>query len=334
MNPKDDNFILSTGKNQSKTEIYHYTGADGLLGIIKEGQLRATHSGFLNDKEERIGFFDRRLPFLLRPTIEQAIAELTRRGQISPLTNDDHDALDKTIRQLTSSFRDVSLKSLEMYVVSLCTPSANDHDHGLLSQWRGYGKGGGYAIVFDANSFSAGLEFEATNHAYQALGYGHVEYFAPDGSGQSTHKKILSYESVIQKKVLESLLSDDQNSIVDEDMHFTMQILSCLQKHRGFQEEAEVRFYAAPASDETYQAYLEYGPERPLKQVHFRTKDGLLVPYINLRITMEDSKVNPIKRVIVGPHPDSERRRKSVEMLLSKYKINAEVVCSTIPLVD
>jgi hypothetical protein len=38
-------------------ELFHYTSAAGLVGIIESQRLRATHAGFLNDASEIKVFF-------------------------------------------------------------------------------------------------------------------------------------------------------------------------------------------------------------------------------------------------------------------------------------
>jgi hypothetical protein len=48
-------------------ELFHYTTAAGLSGILESNSLWATHSSFVNDAEEILGFYDRILPAILRP---------------------------------------------------------------------------------------------------------------------------------------------------------------------------------------------------------------------------------------------------------------------------
>ncbi|MFO1205708.1 MAG: hypothetical protein U1E63_08295 [Burkholderiales bacterium] len=55
--------------------LYHYTTAEGLKGIVESQQLWATNIAYLNDAEEHIGFFDRRLTHLLDQPIRDAATE-------------------------------------------------------------------------------------------------------------------------------------------------------------------------------------------------------------------------------------------------------------------
>ncbi len=49
-------------------------------------------------------------------------------------------------RQLTA----LTISSLAAYITCFCKPSGKeDFLHGLLSQWRGYGTDGGYALQFN-----------------------------------------------------------------------------------------------------------------------------------------------------------------------------------------
>jgi hypothetical protein len=59
------------------------------------------------------------------------------------------------------------------------------------------------------------------------------------------------------------------------------------------------------------------------------------VPYINLfnEITSKSGKQLPIQHVIVGPHPDRERRKMAVEELLRQNGTQADVLLSAIPYV-
>ena len=58
--------------------LYHYTTGAGLQGIIESQQLRATNISFLNDVEEHVGYFDRRLPGLMDDAMQSVISELKK----------------------------------------------------------------------------------------------------------------------------------------------------------------------------------------------------------------------------------------------------------------
>lgn len=105
--------------------IYHYTNADGLVGIVSSGSLWATDLRFVNDASE----LDHALKSM-EAAIERARGRFTSPTQANLL-----DRLDDAVghREMFPSVHSVSF-------------SANGD---LLSQWRAYGgDGGGYAIGF------------------------------------------------------------------------------------------------------------------------------------------------------------------------------------------
>ena len=58
--------------------------------------------------------------------------------------------------------------------------------NGLLSQWRGYGVGGGYAIVFDPSGIEQLLNLENKMFQYQHMQWGDVHYYGRQGHQPST----------------------------------------------------------------------------------------------------------------------------------------------------
>src|ERR1700730_5288689 len=106
--------------------VWHYTGADGLLGILKSNRMWATNIKYLNDASE----------FKHGRTLVDEM--LTKKGKDSP----DLDPLLKTVVNIIEQFKTNS----EVYIVCFCEGNGADD---LLSQWRAYGaNGGGYSIGF------------------------------------------------------------------------------------------------------------------------------------------------------------------------------------------
>ncbi len=107
-------------------KLFHYTTADGLIGIIKDWSLWATNAFYLNDSQEVIGGVEiaRRILKELRASSQQ---------------KDQADRID----WLLNDTRNVgTVRSKPAYVC--CLSSERDQ----LSQWRAYCRGGGFAIEF------------------------------------------------------------------------------------------------------------------------------------------------------------------------------------------
>ena len=156
--------------SEAYPELYHYTGITGLKGIIESQTLWATHHAFLNDAEEIIHFRGL-LPKVLNPIVGAAVREYAGRTHVNRLQIEQRGGVDQVSEETTNIFVRIAYRTMfgdkdnpplaEPYIVSFCTAnSKREKDHGLLSQWRGYGKEGGYAIVFDTQKIQKLLLME------------------------------------------------------------------------------------------------------------------------------------------------------------------------------
>jgi len=319
--------------SETCSELLHYTTVAGLQGIVESQQLWATNISYLNDAEEHTGFFDRRLPHLLQAPIQKALDKFKESdfGKKYLEAVGGIDNARKDLATFAGAIRSVTLKFNAPYVTSFCRASSPEAAaDGLLSQWRGYGVDGGYAIVFETVLLEKLLDEESKRFNYQSLRWGDVEYYDQDSSQQAAHPETVEWEQAIQDAYHKFLVTRNQSEL---DAAFEpVTALSCLHKHRGFREEAEVRIVAIPANPEVFEASQNTGDKRPQKPIHFVTRSSVLVPYIKLFGT-EDLSPNmlPITRVIVGPHPDRLKRQKAVALMLEQHEIDAEVTISDIP---
>ena len=112
----------------ARTELFHYTGPDGLLGILKSGEVHATHYRFLNDREEMLG-------------AEKIILGVAQRLQQAP---DVSQVWRNLMADFVRRYPTISMtKVVEAYVASFTTKG------NVLSQWRAYGaSGAGYSLGF------------------------------------------------------------------------------------------------------------------------------------------------------------------------------------------
>jgi hypothetical protein len=286
--------------------LYHYTGVDGLLGIVSEKRIRATHMAYLNDKAEQTGFFEQRLQHLLS---EDFVKEMQHH-----------------LQGFCNDFGRAMLSTPPCFAACFCKPPVHDGNDGLLSQWRGYGRNGGYAIVFDTLLIREALQEMQELYSHTSFYCFPVEYFPADGKGEfqfsesKTIEKFLKEQLVKKPKIRAKDLSSGEFS--------ALSILSSIYKNRGFCEEQEVRVVTMPTPQDIFD---EIGiSDKGVVPIELRTKEGTLVPYINLNIQTKDGRT-PISRIIVGPHPDAEKRAQSVRVLLKKYKIDADVLTSGTP---
>lgn len=235
---------------------------------------------------------------------------------------------DHLLGKIVKRFREAELRAQDHYVASFC--AAKDEwisQNGLLSQWRGYGINGGYAIVFDSAILNSMLAAEGDIYYEERLLWPDVQYDMAELS-EVENKQVLEHIRKVKKGVYTFLTTGEVNMDVEEGLE-SNSVLSVLCKHRGFEEEKEVRIVVSEPS-------AEVGPdpsnqsEKPYRRAHSYLRDGVVVPCIHL---FEDQKLNalPIRRVIVGPHPEKQQRKKAVEILLHTYGIHAKVLVSDTP---
>jgi len=335
-------------------ELYHYTTTNGLKGIIENQTLWATHHAHLNDHQEII-HFKNRLPEIIEPAVEEIIQiGLNAIG----LNNDGTDKKDKSSREAANSIVDHLYNTTfvgrngkppfaEPYFTSFCTVDQNWKDekrdtvpkHGLLSQWRGYGKNGGYAIVFDTRKIEELLKEENEKWHYQNSIY-FCDILYSNVPDEQILNEFESDENSIKQGVEKFLkaLKNGDNSKGFGLLYEAFCKCACRYKHWGFEEELEVRIIAIPASQEVRKSAGNekntlLKPEKPIN--HFM-RSATLVPHIDLfdKITIPRQKILPIRRIIVGPHPDKEKRRRSVELLLQRNGLDSQVLISEIPYIE
>ncbi|HMS84983.1 MAG TPA: DUF2971 domain-containing protein [Nitrospira sp.] len=293
----------------------HYTTADGLNGIVSSKTLWATHAGFLNDSEEVIGFFSNRLGMILKPELQRHVPE----------------SLEQCLAEFLAAFRKAQEQTQDHYVTSFCT--ACDEwvsQNGLLSQWRGYGQDGGYAIVFDTKGLDSLLRNDAGHYhdSEETLVFGDVQYDeGVEGLSFVRDKQILNHLQSVRDSFAECLKGEGPWE--DYKAFDSVAVLSTFWKHRGFNEEREVRIVIGEPSPKT-QRELANEVTTPFRKIYAFARDGIAVPCIHL---FEDQELEtlPIRRIIVGPHLDKEKRRKAVEILLKNHGIDADVMVSATP---
>lgn len=313
-------------------ELFHYTGAAGLSGIVTTGTLWATHVGFLNDQEEYKIFFEKRLPAILRRAIEAAYARVKDREDVKRTMTKfggEKAYKDAKLAELARLLSDKTRDMNEPYVLSFCAATTERvSTHGLLSQWRGYGRDGGYAIVFDTEKLEELWRREGKTIKGMPLFMGNVEYFEDPANDLGEHPETQEQTKVVIEAVAKFLLS--ANSVDLEPVINPIHNLACLTKHCGFREENEVRLVISHPSAEL----LTLAPsEHILKPIRNVVRDGVPVPYVALLESLPPPFTGrlPIKRIIVGPHPDRAARKTAVETLLRQHGYDAKVDVTDIP---
>lgn len=315
-------------------ELMHYTTGSGLEGIVSTGALWATHASALNDSQEITHFLDTRLIEIIREEAIGILSDLVQDPKIAQKIEGEG-GFDKVVEQRTSTVAALLRKSMlsfhQPYIFSLSAITSDRvRQSGLLSQWRGYGTDGGYAIIFDSSRLEELLNEEVEQHYYQGMQWGDVYYYGLSDADQRASEEIAEEERVLRADIRELHHSPKPSSM--EQSYDAMITLSCLYKHWGFHEEQEVRVIAIPPNEEVLRLAKQSGEAREPRRISTMSRGGMLVPYLDLFGTSSPpTRKLPIKQVIVGPHPLSPTRRKTVELLLRCHGYEATVCISDIP---
>jgi len=317
-------------------KLYHYTTWDGLLGILQTQTLWATHYRFLNDYSEIVLFRDKLISLIL-PYVREAYEKLLEQSPPIEQKINQEGGLDQVIQRDTEVFVDAQYRATcrdDIYILSFCGQHKNPHvnSNGLLSQWRGYGTGGGFALVFNTQKLEEMMEIEAKRFEYSAGHLSDLIYSDDENKFKEELSEDISIIVDVLKKVFNHAKLREKEKA--DALKGYDSFVNCITryKHYGFSEENEVRVVVLPTVLD--QEFLKIASTdgvilKPEKERKFRSKNGQLVPYIEL-FNSPDIEL-PIEKIIVGSHKEKEARAVALRVMLRNT--NIEITCSDIPFI-
>lgn len=275
-----ESFELSGSFRPIRT-IHHYTGVEGLLGILQSNKLFATAAYYLNDSSEvEYG------SHLVLKILEEWL-EVNEKNTAFPAT---------VLRALYALFRlpDLpSYRSETIYVACFCSRE------NLLSQWRAYGQKGGYSLGFRVSGNSVDLEGPP---GFENVRLARVEYNPASQSsvlGEIIRETIVAVADLVKPGPFETE-KDLRYKIVEWlDDRLLQEIVTF--KHPAFYDEQEWRVIVRPNKTPNDDS------------VKFRPLRGGLVPYVEL--SPRSSKL-PIASIYFGPSLEPNRTKRPLELLL------------------
>ncbi|SRR5579862_168610 len=339
--------------------LFHYTNLAGLTGIVRSQQIRATHFTDLNDTTEVV-----HVRLFLREAIVELAHKLLLSAQLrrpqKPLVFEEYRqsgykfiegskpmrmiAFEKVGEQRYSSLRQVAIQwadfvldflysriseedRLAFFVTSFCSHEKNSYEYrnGLLSQWRGYGAGGGYCIVLDSKKIWDMVAEEYDAAAYLTISVDKVEYAEPDFESTRLWKQLAQ---AVERFVGDAI--DGRLSFPSEALRLFV-LRAVFLKHQAFREEQEIRLAAFPTPRSIRQGLKREQRVKPppLKRVHFTSCVAKKRRFISLFESVKNGL--PILRVIVGPSTDQQSRVLETQAICGP---NIEVTASATPYVD
>jgi hypothetical protein len=266
--------------------LYHYTTAQGLLGILKTGSLWATNSRFLNDPTE--------IEYATQLFRRIADEEFGKYGSPSPT----HVAY---WQKCVASWLDYYEQEAKVYVA--CFSADGD----LLSQWRGYGAtGGGYAIGFATTPLP---------QSQQDVGA------TPGFAMRRVIYNPNTQEGLVRERV-KALCEPGKTSSRDQEGWFSTFFSECLNcfKHPAFEEEREWRAIQFGRQAGRDISSLKFDFRTSLSriidytQLNLKATDGKFAGKL------------PISAVCYGPTLDAKTTERSLKILLGAHGYDVGLV--------
>jgi len=308
--------------------LFHYTSADGLIGILGKGELWSTAYYCTNDDSEFSagrGVLTREFERYTRQLIEKddPLVQVFRQQGI--------DLMETYAKNFEQELVSSTESSLCAYISCFCMANGpEDFGHGLLSQWRAYGTDGGYALQFSKKKLQENIKVANQKHD---LGYDlqdvHYNRDNPlkdemlshsDAFLKAYHDRLVEVSDLVKllkrgtiPGPLRGLIGGPFESMLDYFVYT---------KNEHFSEERECRLsYVAPVSRQAKR-----------HPVHYFNRGGLVVPY-----TKTPADILPIldciEWIVVGPSPRIEARFRSIREMVRSLGLEIKVRPSHIPFV-
>jgi hypothetical protein len=271
-------------RHPTKT-LYHYTTQAGLLGIIKDKQIWATHTQYLNDAREYLHALG-----VLTAEIDKRLADAVGDGH----------------RILVDMAEGV--KGIVSGNVCVCSFS---EDRDSLSQWRAYcGSTSGYAIGFNPLHLAEMVRREhfclapcLYEPAEQNVVIGALVDKVFDQNMERLHNGETLISESREKRSSPGKLIMPQGGNLTAYLHDYAPML----KDKSFSAEKEWRIISRPLAC-TFERFS------------FRCGNSTLIPYYRMPIALSDQPLR-LDEVVVGPTPHIEPSRRAVRSFLLNQEL-------------
>ena len=321
--------------------LYHYTSEPGLIGIVENDNLRATHVRFLNDWTE---FREAFAEDYVRQLLDSFRASLPE-----DLPPDAITVIDGIISRRAPEILEIisgSDSANETFVCSFTSslPQEAGDPGDRLSQWRGYASAGqGFSLGFDKTLLKNCVEINnpKAKASLEECIYNDAEktaFFENMGRAAASRFNDLKQSNAQVPSTFVTVRPDASGEYKRSAYYFLDSLSRATAaffttaariKHVGFQEEHEWRVIFQAKKDAL--APVEKGGKR-IEIVKFRDGQFGRTPYIDIPLGLADAQTSPLRRIVVGPGRHKEDVKRFVELFLLNRGIQGiEVSTSIIP---
>lgn len=276
--------------------LYHYTNSTALYNIIDKGQLWVSKSDYLNDRSE-ITYTQKLLSY---------VEEIAKKDFI----NDEkfHHVID------TKFVSTIQNTSYDLFILSL-----TDNPDSLML-WSGYANNDGYNIGFDVEKFMKNLKLNENDN--------------PDAPVFLAGKVIYDVDSQVgilleEIKWLYQAWKQSGNRLLNNVFLRRMITYSMFFKDPSFNQEQEYRFVFMYNVNQSRRVF---NSKEWKDKIHFRVRNGSIIPYIPISPVSSISNLLPIKNFCIGPKNNIDTAASGLKMFLdAKGYYHYDISKSNIP---
>lgn len=268
--------------------LYHYTNQDGLLGIIKEREIWASHHQCLNDTQEFLHAKD-----LVIKVIDDHIS------------NTDNSKI-KLLKEMKSILNETKgNEEVNLYVTSFSEESDS------LSQWRAYGgQTAGFALGFN------GAEIKRTLPQKFNL----VRCIYRPGEKHKIAEAIVA-EVFGKLHSIELVGITNQKMEIEVFSRTTLHAFALVFKNQKFEDEKEWRI----VSRHPLMEGLPTDSDTDLQQFDCRAGKSMLIPYWKIKI-LNEHHTSLLQEIVIGPNPNMEQSVRSLKSFLISRNLRSVIV--------
>jgi len=308
--------------------LFHYTSADGLLGILSSGELWSTAYYCTNDESETTAGRGVLSPMFLQET-HKMVEE--NDPLVTTFSNRGVDIFNYA-RGFEQQIIGQTFSRICTYLTCFCKARAKeDFTHGLLSQWRAYGPDGGYAIQFSRKKLSAAIEkankaldidYELKDVYYDNENPHKLEVMSHKDKFIQAYKNYLKelgtpLSELLTRKTMNSSIVGLLGGPLESLLDYLIQT-----KNKHFAEEREVRLSLLALTTS----------ENQVLPTHHFNRNGLIVPYKKIPCS-DFPLLDLIDWIVIGPNPRMDARFKSISQIVRTTGLSIDIRPSHIPFI-